>query len=86
VIRGLLDQAGAKRSLRPVRSARQRRRMTDQRLTDRAALLGFSDPQAYLADRVAQGAWPLTQVASELGIYRDTIRDRLDPYGLRRIW
>ena len=28
--------------------------------------------------------WPLTQVASELGINEDTVRDRLDRHGLRR--
>ena len=84
VVRRLLNQAGIQRSPRMVRSARQRRRTTDQRLTQRAAQLGFVSLHAYLADRVARQAWPLTKVADELGINRDTVRDRLDRYGLRR--
>jgi len=78
VIGRLLDQAGIRRSPRPVRSAHQRRRATDQRLTERAAQLGFPNLQAYLTDRVSRQAWSLAQVADELGIHRDTVRDRLD--------
>jgi DNA-binding NtrC family response regulator len=85
VVRRLLDQAGIHRSSPKVRSARQRRRTTDQRLTERAAQLGFASLHAYLVDRVTRQAWPLTQVADELGVNRDTVRDRLDRYGLRRI-
>ncbi len=66
VVRRLLDQAGIQRSSWKVRSARQRR-TTDRRLTERAARLGFVSLHAYLADRVTQQAWPLTQLASELG-------------------
>lgn len=84
VIRRLLGQAGTHRSPRPVRSARQRRHATDQRLTERTAQLGFASLQAYLDDRTTQRAWPLTQVTSELGIDRNTVRDRLDRHGLRR--
>jgi hypothetical protein len=84
VVRRLLDQAGIQRSPRPVRSARRRRRTTDQGLTKRATQLGFASLQAYLADRVTQQAWPLTQIADELGVDRDTVRDRLDRFGLRR--
>jgi len=84
VIRCLIDEAGIHRCSPKVRSARQRRRTTDQRLTKRAAKLGFADLGAYLADRVAQRAWTLVQVASELGIDRNTVRDRLDRHGLRR--
>jgi hypothetical protein len=83
VIGHLVDQAGIHRSPRPVRSARQRRRATDQHLTQRAVQLGFASVQAYLADRVAEQAWPLGQVADELGVHRDTVRDRLDRDGLR---
>ena len=84
VIRRLIDQAGIHRSVQRVRSGRQRRRATDQRLTERAVQLGFASLQAYLADRVTGRAWTLTQVASELGIDRNTVRDRLDRHGLRR--
>ena len=42
VIRHLIDQAGIHRSSPKVRSARQRRRATDQRLTKRAGQLGFA--------------------------------------------
>jgi hypothetical protein len=41
--------------------------------------------QAYLIDRMTRQAWTLTQIASELGTHRDTVRDRLDRYGLRPI-
>ncbi len=83
VVRRLVDQAGIRRSPRPARSARQRRRATDQHLTQRARQLGFASFQAYLVDRTTRQAWPLTQVASELGIHSDTVRDRLDRHGLR---
>jgi len=84
VARRLLDQASIYRSSWKVRSARQRRRTTDQRLTEHAAQLGFASLHAYLADRVTQQAWTLTKVADELGVDRDTVRDRLDRHGLRR--
>jgi DNA-binding NtrC family response regulator len=84
VVRRLVDKAGIQRSSPKVRSARQRRRATDRRLNQRAGELGFADLGAYLADRVTQRAWPLSQVASELGINRDTLRDRLNAYGPRR--
>jgi len=83
VVRRLVDQAGIHRSPRPARSARHRRHATDQRLTKRGVQLGFASLQAYLADRVAEQAWPIGQVADELGMHRDTVRDRLDRYGLR---
>jgi DNA-binding NtrC family response regulator len=83
VTRRLIDEAGIHRSSPKVRSARQRRRATDQHLTKRAAQLGFASLQAYLVDRVIERAWPLTQVAGELGIDRNTVRDRLDRHGLR---
>jgi transcriptional regulator of acetoin/glycerol metabolism len=82
VVRRLVARAGIQRSSPKVRSARQRRRTTDQRLAERAARLGFADLGAYLADRVTERAWTLTEVASELGIHRDTVRDRLDRHGL----
>jgi transcriptional regulator of acetoin/glycerol metabolism len=44
----------------------------------------LASPQVYLVDRVTQQRWPLTQVTSELGIDRNTIRSRLDRHGLRR--
>jgi len=84
VIRRLIEEAGIQRSSPKVRSARQRRRTTDQRLTKRATQLGFASLHAYLADRITQQGWKLTQVASELGIHRDTVKDRLDRHGLRR--
>jgi len=83
VIRRLIDQAGIQRSSPKVRSARQRRLATDRRLTERAAQLGFASLQAYLVDSVARQGWKLILVASELGIDRDTVRDRLDRLGLR---
>jgi hypothetical protein len=83
VVRHLIDQASIHRSSPKVRSARQRRRATDQRLTERAGRLGFADLEAYLADRVTDRAWTLVQVAGELDVHPDTVRDRLDAYGLR---
>jgi len=84
VIGRLLAQAGHGRPPRPTHSAHQRRHATDQRLTSRAVQLGFTDLPAYLADRVAQQAWSLAQIASELGINEKTVRDRLDRCELRR--
>ena len=84
VIHRLIDQAGIHRSPAKVRSARQRRRTTDRRLTERAAQLGFASLPAYLVDRVRERAWTLSQVANELGVHPDTVSDRLDRCGLRR--
>ncbi len=84
VIRRLIGQAGIHRSPRTVGSARRRHGTTDRRLTERAGQLGFSSLQAYLADRVAERAWTLTEIAGELGVDRNTVRDRLDRLGLRR--
>ncbi len=81
VIRRLVHEAGIHRSSPKVRSARQRRLATDQRLTERAAQLGFADLGAYLVDRVTERTWTLPQVASELGVNRETVRDRLSAYG-----
>jgi len=33
---------------------------------------------------VTEKAWTLPQIASELGIDRNTVKDRLDRHGLRR--
>jgi hypothetical protein len=83
VIRRLVDQAGIQRSSPTARSARQRRRATDRRLTKRTAQLGFADLGAYLVDRVIQQRWPLSQVAVELEIHSDTVKDWLDRHGVR---
>ena len=83
VVRRLVAQAGIQRSSPKVRSARQGRRATDQRLTERAGQLGFADLGAYLVDRVTERVWTLVQVADELGIHPDTVRDRLHRCGLR---
>ncbi len=71
-----LTRPGIHRSPRKVRSARQRRRATDQHLTQRARQLGFATLQAYLLDRTTQQAWTLTHIASELRIHSDTVSDR----------
>jgi hypothetical protein len=80
VIRRLIDGAGIHRASPKLRSARQRRRTTDQHFTERAGQLGFADLGAYLADRVTERAWTLVQVAGELGGDRNTVRDRLNAY------
>jgi DNA-directed RNA polymerase specialized sigma24 family protein len=85
VARRLLDHAGLTPPPRRLSAAHQRVRATDQHLAERAAQLGFASLQAYLVDRVTRHGWPLIQVASELGVDRDTVRDRLDRFGLRRI-
>ena len=84
VIRRLINEAGIRRSSPKARSAWQRRRATDRRLTERVVQLGFADLGAYLSDRVTQRTWTLTQVAGELGVNRGTVRDRLNADGLRR--
>ncbi len=50
----------------------------------RAAELGFANLKEYLADRVARRAWPLRQLAAELGMHPATVGDRLDRHGLHR--
>jgi transcriptional regulator of acetoin/glycerol metabolism len=82
VARRLLDHVGLTPPPRRTSAAHQRRRATDQHLTMRTAQLGFPSLQAYLVDRVTQQAWPLSQVARELNIHRNTVSDRLDRYGL----
>jgi hypothetical protein len=59
-VKQALMQGGVKLPPRAERLARQRRHATDQRLTARAAELGFADVQAYLGDRLlARGrCWP----------------------------
>jgi len=84
VARRLLDHAGLTPPPRRLSSSHQRRRATDQHLAARAAQLGFASLHAYLADRMTRQGWPLTQIASELGINEDTVRDRLDRHRLRR--
>jgi AraC-like DNA-binding protein len=84
VIRHLIDEADIQRSSPKARGARQRRRATYRRLTERAGQLGFASLQAYLVDRVSERAWTLSQIANELGVHPDTVSDRLDRYGLRR--
>jgi hypothetical protein len=83
VIGRLIGQASIYWPSPKARSARSRRRATDQHLTKRAGQLGFADLGAYLADRVTDRAWTLVQVAGELGVDRNTVRDRLDAYRLR---
>ncbi len=84
VVRRLLTQEGIQRPPQTVMTAKHRRRLTDQRLARQAAQLGFATLEDYLADRVAERAWPLGEVAGELGAHVRTVRERLDRYGLRR--
>jgi len=84
VARRLLDHTGLTPPPRRLSAAHQRRRATDQHLTQRATQFGFASLHSYLVARVAQQAWTLTQIADELGIDRNTVRDRLDRHGLRR--
>ncbi|HZD70040.1 MAG TPA: hypothetical protein VFA45_14395 [Actinomycetes bacterium] len=65
-------------------TAIHRRRATDQHLSQQAARLGFATLEDHLAHRVVERAWPLSQVAGELGTHLRTVRDRLDRFGLRR--
>jgi len=84
VIGRLLDHAGVPSLSPPVSAARQHRHATDRQLTRRAAELGFGNLETYLADRVARRAWPLRQLARELGMHPATVGDRLHRHGLRR--
>jgi hypothetical protein len=84
MLRRLIGQAGIHRASAKVRSARSRRLATDERLTERAAQLGFASLQAYLGNRVTDLAWSLRQIADELGMDRGTVRDRLNRCRLRR--
>jgi hypothetical protein len=79
-----LRQVGVKRLPRAERLARQRRHATQQRLTARAAELGFADLGAYLTDRLLVHRWPLVEVTAELGAHRVTVRRLMDQHGIRR--
>jgi hypothetical protein len=83
VIGHLLEQVGIHRAAPKVRSARQRRRVTDQRLHARATQLGFGSLQDYLADRVVGQAWSLGQVAGELGVDRAWLTEQMIRLNLR---
>ncbi len=65
--------------------ARQRQRAAQQRVTDRAAELGFAGVRAYLVDRVVTRAWTLEAVAAKLGAARSTLRRLLDQQQVRRV-
>jgi hypothetical protein len=83
VTRRLIDEAGIHRPhgllAAPVSAAAP---STSASRSGRPARL--RQPAAYLVDRVTRQAWSLTQVASELGIDGNTVRDRLNRHGLRR--
>jgi AraC-like DNA-binding protein len=79
-----LGQVGVTLPPRVEQLARQRRHATHQRLTARAAQLGFADVQAYLADRLLVRAWPLAEVTAELGAHRVTVRRLMDQHGIQR--
>jgi len=69
---------------RPARLARQRRRAAEERVTARAAELGFAEVRAYLVDRVAGRGWARSAVVAELGAAPSTVRRLLDRHGARR--
>jgi hypothetical protein len=83
VLRRLLSEADIQRPPQHA-GAVKRRHTTDQRMTTRAAGLGFSTLKAYLADRVVDRGWPLAEVVGEFGVHARTVRSRLNTYGLRR--
>jgi hypothetical protein len=84
VIRGGLDQADLTPPPQPELSATQRRHATEQRLTIRAAQLGFPTLHDYLTDRITGQAWPLAQVAAELATHVRTVRRLLDNHQIHR--
>ncbi len=83
-VKQALTRAGVKLPPRPQQLARQRRHATEQRLTARAAQLGFTDVQAYLADRLLARGWLLGDVTAELGAHRVTVRRLMDQHGIER--
>jgi hypothetical protein len=80
-----LARSGVRLAARPQRLAQQRRRYTEERIAARVARLGFADVGAYLANRVVERAWLLTEMAAELGAHRLTVRRLLDRHGIRRV-
>jgi hypothetical protein len=70
---------------RPQRLAAQRRRYTEERIATRVAQLGFADVEACLVDWVVKQAWPMAEVAGELGANRLTVRRLLERHGIRRV-
>jgi hypothetical protein len=55
-----------------------------QRLTARAAELGFTDITAYLTDLLLARGWRLADVTVEFGAPRVTVWRLMDQYGIRR--
>jgi AraC-like DNA-binding protein len=83
-VKRALGQAEVTLPPRPQRLARQRRRATQQRLTARAAQLGFADLRTYLSDRLLVRGWPLAEVTAELGAHRRTVRRLMEAHGIQR--
>jgi len=68
----------------PEAKGRARKATSDRHATARAAALGFGDIRAYLRNRYAGRAWPLPELACELGIGRRVVARLLRQHGVTR--
>jgi hypothetical protein len=80
LVRAAMDAHGVLRLPGPDAKGRARQATSDRHAAERAAALGFPDLRAYLLDRYATRAWPLPQLADELGtgirVARRLLRER----------
>jgi hypothetical protein len=67
LVRAAMDAHRVPRFPGPEANGRARQAASDRHAAERAAELGFPDLCSYLLDRYAERAWPLPQLAGELG-------------------
>jgi AraC-like DNA-binding protein len=84
MVRAAMDTHGVLRLPGPDAKGRSRQVDSDRHATARAISLGFPDLCAYLQDRYAERAWPLPQLAVELGMGIRVVRRLLREHGVTR--
>jgi hypothetical protein len=84
LVRAVMDAHRVPRLPGPDAKGRARQAASDQHAAERAAALGFPDTRAYLLDRYATRAWPLPQLAGELGTGIRVVRRLLGEHGVTR--
>jgi len=81
IIRGLRDALGIRAHGGVRARGRSLRAGNDQRATERAVELGFPDLRGYLTDRSTDRAWPIPQIAAELGTGQSIVARLLQALG-----
>jgi hypothetical protein len=84
VVRAAMDEYRVARLPGPTAKGRARKAASDRHAAERAAALGFPDTRAYLLDRYGTRAWPLPQLAAELGVGTRVVGRLLREHGVTR--